>query len=99
MNLLVSLLIGGIVGYALGLIRPIRRARNWAHWKLRLGTPGRLAQALILVLLPELTARALWRRLRHGAWPEPPKRRPAPALSDHWREKTTTPDPLPGKDT
>ena len=88
---------GGLVGYALGLVRPIRRARNWAHWRLRLGVPGRLMQALILILLPDTTLPLLWHRLRHRSYPQPkpPQRRPAAALAERWREKITDP---PGDD-
>lgn len=93
MNILLALFMGGGVGYALGLSRPVRRARNWAHRYLRYNTPGRPMQALVLILLPDLVVRLLWYRLRHGTYPEPPPRRPAPALAMRYREKITD---LPG---
>ncbi len=88
---------GGLVGYVLGLVRPIRRARNWARWRLHAAVPGRLMQALVLILLPDLTVPLLWHRLRHGAYPQPtpPQRRPAPKLSPHWREKIPRSDQDP----
>jgi hypothetical protein len=84
----------GLVGYAVGRGRPIRRARNWADSVLAFGDPattGRLARAAVIALLPEVFIPLLWHRLRHGEYPQPPPRRSAPVpalvLRDHTDRK------------
>lgn len=76
------------VGYLLGRLSPIRRARAWAecymawHSGTEDGRRAAVCRALTLALLPELTFRALWHRVRHGEWPPPAPRLPlSPVLA------------------
>lgn len=87
MSIALALPLAGIaviaVGYALGRWRPVHRAREWAWWKVWVGKdPGRIQGAAIIALLPERFAPLIWHRLRHGAYPQAPPRRPAPPLVD-----------------
>ena len=66
-------------GYLLGRWRPLHKARDWALWKVWVGKdPGRIRGTAIVALLPERFAPIIWHRIRHGAYPQPPRRRPAP---------------------
>jgi hypothetical protein len=80
MSLLVLLmdfvLIGA--GYWLGRYRPIHRARGWARSSLAFGPMSRASAVCVIALMPATFARLLWHRVRHGAYPQPPPRRPAP---------------------
>lgn len=75
-------------GYLLGRCRPFHSAREWAWWKVWVGKdPGRVKGAAIIALMPERFAPLILHRIRHGAYPTPPPRRPAPKLIDRDAEE------------
>ena len=81
-----------VAGYLLGRRRPLHRARQWAWWEVWVGKdPGRVKGAAIIALLPERFIPLVWHRIRHGAYPGPPPRRPAPAIVNRRRDSEETP--------
>lgn len=66
-------------GYLLGRWRPVRRARSWASSHVAFGAPaGRVKSAAVIAVLPDTFVPLIWFRIRHGRYPQPPPRRPAP---------------------